>query len=163
MKRGLAVTLALILGFSILLLAGASAFSAPAPVCAKNDATLYKGRGTRTGLSWKVSRHMPFIRTEFKKGWAKVQDLEGVTHWARMSDLTRSTSCVVVKGNVAHFRIGPSTSAGLNDLNTLDRYTPLKKLGTKRDWVQVEDETGRRGWIHESQIWKPVIINSFSF
>ncbi len=107
---------------------------------------------------------MPFMRqAERKSGWVRVEDLEGESHWAKPSDLTNRFRCVVVKTNVAVLRKEPSTSAPPVDLKTVDRYTPLKRLGNDREWMQVEDETGRTAWIHESQVWKPVNVQSISF
>ncbi|MBX3020773.1 MAG: hypothetical protein KF799_03790 [Bdellovibrionales bacterium] len=133
------------------------------PMCARGNVTLRKGPGTQHAVSWKVSKNMPFLRLERKKGWLKLQDLEGEVHWARASDLTSKTRCVVVKTNVAALHKEPSQNSPATDLKTLDRYTPLRRLDDNREWLQVEDEAGRKAWIHESQVWKPVVVNSFSF
>lgn len=150
------------------LIAVAFAFSGSAwamsdPACAKTATELRKGPGKQFPPSWKVAKYMPFLKTEIKGDWVKVQDLDGEIHWARKKDLTSSVSCVVVKNQVAMLRKEPSTSAPTADLRTLDRYTPLKKVETQSEWIHVEDETGRQAWIHESQVWKPVKIQSFDF
>lgn len=134
------------------------------PVCAKDYTVLRKSPGARAPVSWRVSKYMPFMRSsERKSGYVKVEDLEGETHWAKSSDLTNRFRCVVVKTNVAVLRKEPSKEAPPMDLKTVDRYTPLKRIGNDREWMQVEDETGRQAWIHESQIWKPVNVQSISF
>jgi SH3-like domain-containing protein len=152
-------------GFLLLLLVILKCpFGSAQAVCAKNYISLRAGPGTRHPVSWKVARNMPFLKLESKNGWNKVQDLEGEVHWARSGDLTTKTRCVVVKANVASLRMKPSMTASQPpELKTLDRYTPLKRLESDGEWIQVEAENGSKAWIHESNVWKPVIVNSFSF
>lgn len=139
------------------------AWAAAEAMCAKNATSLRKGPGTQHAVTWRVAKNMPFLKLERKSGWYKVQDLEGEVHWARTQDLTSSFRCVVVKTNIASLHREPSPASPAQDLKTLDRYTPLKRVGDRRDWLQVENEAGQVAWIHESQVWKPVIVNSFSF
>jgi SH3-like domain-containing protein len=133
------------------------------PVCAKSAITLRKTPGLKSPISWRVPRYMPFMRVDRKSGWSKVQDLEGEEHWAKNSDLSTQIRCVVVKTNVATLRKEPNPSAAPIEMKTVDRYTPFKRLGNDREWVQVEDETGRQAWVHETTVWKPVNIQSISF
>ena len=133
------------------------------PVCAKSQITLRKGPGEKSAISWRAAKYMPFMRIEKKSGWGKLQDLDGEEHWAKNSDLLTGIRCVVVKTNLAAFKKEPKQASVAMDLRTLDRYTPLKRLGNEGEWVQVEDETGRQGWVHENNLWKPVNVQSFSF
>ena len=64
---------------------------------------------------------------------------------------------------VATLRREPSSTAQTLDLKTVDRYTPLKKLEVQGEWIHVEDETGRQAWVHESNVWKPMKIQSMDF
>lgn len=132
-------------------------------VCAKAYISLRKGPAGKEAVSWKVARYMPFLKLESKNGWSKLQDLEGTVHWARSSDITSQIRCVVVKSNVASLRKEPSPSAPQADIKTLDRFTPLKRLESSGEWIQVEVENGLRAWIHESNVWKPVMVDSISF
>lgn len=150
---------ALVLLFSFLLPVLAQA----QPLCARLNTTLRKGPGMQHPVSWKVAKNMPFLRLEKKSGWVKLQDLEGEVHWGKAGDLTNKFRCVVVKTNVAALHKEPNPTSPASDLKTLDRYTPLKRVNDMRDWLQVEDEAGHSSWIHESQVWKPVLVNSFSF
>jgi SH3-like domain-containing protein len=134
------------------------------PVCAKTAMTLRKNPSGSSAVSWRVPKYMPFMRqSDRKHGFVRVEDLEGESYWAKNSELTNRFRCVVVKTNVAVLRSEPSKTAPPADLKTVDRYTPLKRIGNDREWMQVEDETGRKAWIHESQVWKPVNIQSISF
>lgn len=133
------------------------------PVCAKTQITLRKGPGSQYPVSWCAARFMPFLRQESKNGWVRVIDFEGESHWAPARDLSSVLHCVVVKTQVATLRKEPSMSAQPSDLKTVDRYTPLKKIESQGEWVKVEDETGRQAWIHESNIWKPMKVQSVKF
>ena len=133
------------------------------PVCAKSYITLRKGPGEKNPVSWRVARYMPFMRIDRKSGWSKLQDLEGEEHWAKNSDLSTQIRCVVVKTSIATLRKEPNASAAPIEMKTVDRYTPFKRLGNDREWVQVEDETGRQAWVHEANVWKPVNVQSISF
>ncbi|HMN67737.1 MAG TPA: SH3 domain-containing protein [Bdellovibrionales bacterium] len=110
-----------------------------------------------------MARYMPFLRVDRKAGWVKVQDLEGESHWAKASDITNKFRCLVVKSNVATLRAEPAKDAAMMDLKKVDKNKPVKRLENNREWIQVEDETGRRSWIHESNVWKPVRVQSISF
>jgi SH3-like domain-containing protein len=106
---------------------------------------------------------MPFLRLGSHKGWIKVQDLEGEVLWARRRDLSSRLRCVVVKTNTAALHKAPQFASPGEDLKNLDRYTPLKRIKDQKAWIQVEDEAHNQAWIHESQVWKPVTVNNFSF
>ncbi len=133
------------------------------PACVKSAATLRKGPGSDKPVSWKVPQFMPFLKVDYKGSWSKVEDLDGEAHWIKTNELTAKFRCVVVKSNVATLRQGPSPSAPLAELRSVDRYTPFKRLANEKDWVQVEDETGRKAWIHESLVWKPVTVSAITF
>lgn len=133
------------------------------PACAKAPSTLRRGPGGSFAVSWKVARHMPFLKMESKSGWVKVQDLDGEQHWAASRDLSSAYNCVVVKSSVATLRQEPSTGAPPVDLKTLDRYTPLKKIESQGEWIKVEYDAGQQAWIHESNVWKPVKISTVNF
>lgn len=108
---------------------------------------------------------MPFMVMEKKNGWAKVQDMDGEVHYAKLTDLNTKDRCVVVKVNVAVLRSQPNKAAAPANLRTVDRYTPFLRIehDDPSEWIEVADETGAKAWIHENYIWKPVSVNSFSF
>jgi len=106
---------------------------------------------------------MPFVKMESKDSWVKVQDLDGETHWAQARDLTTSYSCVVVRSQIATLRKEPSTSAEPLELRTADKFTPFKKIEVDGEWVKIEDEAGRQGWVHHSTVWRPVKVLGVNF
>ena len=102
------------------------------PTCAKTYISLRKGPGAQFPISWKVARYMPFLRIDYKNGWAKVQDLDGETHWALSRDLSSGLHCIVVKATVATLRQKPSSTAPASELKTADRYTPFKRVDNQK-------------------------------
>ncbi len=132
-------------------------------VCAKGYITLRKGPSADQPVSWRAAKYMPFVKSDYKGSWSKLEDLDGEVHWAKTSELTSKFRCIVVKTNVATLRQQPNPASPLAELRSVDRYTPFKRLENDRDWLQIEDESGRKAWIHESQVWKPVTIQSISF
>jgi SH3-like domain-containing protein len=163
-------TVGLHLGFSLILVAAISSetFAAAAPpggdpVCAKSFMTLHKGPSSKDPISWRAAKYMPFLRLESKNSWVKLQDLDGETHWAPSREVTSNLSCVVVRTQVATLRKNPSTTAEPTDIKTVDKFTPFKKLELDGEWVKVEDESGRQGWIHQSNLWRPVKLQSMTF
>lgn len=147
----------LVLGLYI----GANAWAEP--VCAVRATSLRKGAGAQNPVTWKVPKNMPFLRLANKNGWSKVQDLDGELHWVKSGDVSRQLRCVVVKTNVAALHEKPTQSSPAPEMKTVDRYTPFERVADAREWLQVKDEAGQKAWIHESQVWKPVTVNSFSF
>ncbi len=153
--------------FALVLLAALALPAWAQPVCAKGYISLRKGPGANFPLTWKVAKYMPFLMLEKKNGWGKLQDLDGEIHWGKLSDLNSKDRCVVVKVNVAALKSAPAkTAPPPAELRTVDRYTPFKRVETDEDpseWLPVVDETGMKAYIHENYVWKPVIVNSFSF
>ena len=155
-------------GFGIilgLLLSLISLSASAQPVCAKGYISLRKTASASGPVSWKVAKYMPFLMLEKKNGWAKLQDLEGEIHYAKLTDLNTKDRCVVVKVNVAVLRQKPSNTAPPAELRTVDKYTPFLRIENENpsEWLEVMDETGSKAFIHENYVWKPVVVNSFSF
>ena len=133
-------------------------------VCAKPSIlTLRAAPNASSAVTWRAAKYMPFVRVDQKNDWAKLHDLEGVTHYAHAREVTNTLRCVVVKTNVASLHKDPNGASPAADLKTVDRYTPFLRLEDKGDWIKIKDEAGRTAWIHKGQVWKPVMVNSISF
>jgi SH3-like domain-containing protein len=134
------------------------------PVCVRAPWTaLRKGPGPKYDKSWTVPKYMPFLKLERKGEWLKLSDLDGEIHWGHIMDFTENFHCVVVKTNTAETRQGPGTKYPYGDYKSLDRFTPLKRLDVKDNWVQVESDTGMKFWVQESKVWRPVQIQTIHF
>lgn len=133
-------------------------------VCTRSAMTvLRKGPGAKFDKTWVVSKYMPFLKLDMKSGWLKLQDMDGQVHYGRAADFSQSIRCVVVKSNTAETRQGPGTSFPYGDFKTLDRYTPLKRVGIDTGWVQVENDLGMKSWVQESKLWHPVKMQAVKF
>lgn len=122
-------------------------------VCTKRPVSLRLGRSPSSAISWQVGRDMPLKRLEKQRDWSHVGDLEGETHWIPNSELNEKAHCAVVRTNVVGLHAAPLPNSPPLAFKTLDRFTPLKRVAQQREWVQVEDDSGRKAWINQSQLW----------
>ena len=145
--------------------AAASKAVGPAePVCVvRPHVSLRKGPGKDFGVSWAVPKYMPLLKVDKKGGWFKVQDLEGETHWVSAANVSRKTACAVVKTKTAKLRQGPGTEHPLAELSSVDRYTPFRKIDRDGEWIQVKDDFNALYWVHETNVWMPVVRSKLSF
>lgn len=133
-------------------------------VCARSSfVTLHEEPSTKSKVTWKVAKYMPFLRQEQKGDWVRVTDLEGNLHWGLSRDFRADIRCVVVKVKAAKLRAEPRSNAELAPLSTLDLYTPLKRVDDKDKWLLVEDELGNKAWINEVNVWKPTSVVAVRF
>lgn len=106
---------------------------------------------------------MPFIRLERKGYWLKVRDMDGDAHWVFDQAVTSQLRCLAIRASVTNLRQSPSSKAPLVDRPVADRYTPFLRIENQDQWYLVEDATGTRGWVHEANVWKPVVVQDVSF
>lgn len=144
-----------------------SASTASEPICViQPNVVLRKGPGKNFATSWSVPKFMPLLKIDLKsdkKGtWYKVQDLEGETHWVSSKSVSRKTACAVVKTKTAKLRMGPGPGHPLADLTSVDRYTPFKKTDRDGEWIQVRDSFSGVYWVHETNVWIPVVRTKMS-
>jgi SH3-like domain-containing protein len=133
-------------------------------VCARSSfVTLYDEPSAKGNVTWKVAKYMPFVKVDHKGPWIKVTDLDGAFHWARSRDFRSDIRCVVVKTNVAKLRAEPKPDAPLAAIKTVERFTPFKRLAEEEVWILVEDESGNKAWISETNVWKPTSVTPIAF
>ena len=135
------------------------------PVCVvSTKAILRKGPGAKFPMSWTVTQNMPLMRVgPEKKGWLQVQDLDGETHWVSKRDVSSRYICTVVKSKSARLRKGPGTEHPIAELNSVDRYTPFRKIDRDGAWLLVQDEYRARYWVHETNVWLPSVRAKIRF
>lgn len=129
-------------------------------------ASLRAGPGNQHPVTWIVGKNMPLIELEKQGNWYKVKDMDGVTHWAHQSTVSKKTRCVVVKSAKASVRVGPGLNFPLAKVPVVDRYTPLQRLEDdedNEDWYQVRDAWGQKYWIHNSTVWRPLNVTAVGF
>jgi SH3-like domain-containing protein len=134
------------------------------PVCVISPkAKLHRGPGTNYPVSWTVSQNMPLLKIGQMKSWYQVKDLDGEKHWILANAVSRRISCAVVKTRTAKLRTGPGKEFPSADLAFVDRYTPFKKIDRDGEWVQIQDEYQGKYWVHEDNIWIPMIHSHMTF
>jgi SH3-like domain-containing protein len=148
MDKAKAIFMTLPAALLLLLPAWADALCVSAP-----EANLRQGPGTRYEKLWQVFRYMPFERIGGRGGWHRVKDVDGDTYWVFGRLVTSKYKCAVVKDGRANIRKGPGTNHAETPTSPALKYYSFKVLGTRGDWVHVEDEYGEKGWIFDRLLW----------
>ena len=134
------------------------------PVCVMTErANLRKGPGGEFPLALTVGQFTPFLKLSQKGGWSEVLDLDNEIYWVSNSVLSTRINCVVVKSKVATLRQAASASSPTAELAFADRYTPFKKVERDGAWIKLQDEYKATSWVHESNVWIPMMRAKVSF
>jgi SH3-like domain-containing protein len=139
------------------------------PICVtQNRVDLRKGPGMKHPVSWAVARNMPLLKVsekkdEKKRRWFQVQDLDGETHWVLASAVSRRVNCAVIRSKQARLRRGPGKGFPAAELISVDRYTPFRRLERDGEWLLLQDDYQGRYWVHETNVWIPVIRSKVAF
>ncbi|MCK4621477.1 MAG: SH3 domain-containing protein [Desulfuromonadales bacterium] len=83
-------------------------------------------------------------------GYYKVNDFLGREGWVEKGAIELARS-VVVKVNSGNIRNGPGT--GHEILFRANRGVAFKVLAQQKDWLKVEHESKRTGWISRTLVW----------
>ncbi len=127
------------------------------------SATLRAEPKISAATTWIVSKYTPLLRLDRRGSWYKVQDMDGELHWIHSSSVTSDYHCLTVRVNITSLRQGPGKQYPIVERPVADRYTNFKRLGNEDDWYQVEDVNGVKGWVNESNVWRPTITQNISF
>ena len=130
-----------------------------------STANLRSGPGPNHPISWVVPKYMPLIEVKRVGNWYLVEDLDGEQHYVYKSNVSASSKlkCVAVKVPTAKLRKGPGESSELADIRQVDRYTPFKRVDAVEAWYEVISSWGESYWIHESNVWRPVVTKKVQF
>jgi SH3-like domain-containing protein len=155
------------LGFALiifLLMIDLSRSALAEPVCVTAvKANLHTGPGVNYPVSWTVGQHMPLMRIAKKGAWSQVKDCDGEIHWISSSALSPNVACAVIKSKVAKLMKGPGSKYQPADLAVADKYTPFRKVDRDGQWLLVRDEYKAEYWIHENDLWIPVVRSKIAF
>jgi len=133
-------------------------------LCVKTPSTSLRHEPRQAAaITWTVGRYTPFLKLDRKGPWYKVQDMDGEAHWIFKDAVSTEVKCLMIRVATTNLRQGPGKQYPLVDRPVADKYTPFKRLESEEEWYQVEDAYGVRGWVHESNIWRPTVIQSISF
>ena len=127
------------------------------------QANLRDGPGKSHHKTWTVGKYMPFRQLDRKGSWLKVEDVDHQIHWIYKTLVSRAIACVVVKVPFAYLRTGPGKKFAKAGIEIADKYAPFKKIDHRGNWLQVEDDYGRKSWIYAKSVWQPIRIQRFEF
>jgi len=97
----------------------------------------------------------PLAVLERKGDWVMVEDFMERRGWVFTSLLTEHGT-VIIKVWKGNLRTGP----GLTDeiITKLDHGTIMTVVGTREDWLQVNNSERLSGWLHRDIAWPPRIL-----
>lgn len=126
---------------------------------------LRSGPGTQHPVTWVVGLYTPLVELERRGVWLRVRDQDGDQHWVhhRMVVTSSQFRCLSVRSRIAELKAGPGAKQAPAELPIADKYTAFKRLGERGDWYQVEDISGVKAWIHERDVWRPVVVQAMEF
>jgi SH3-like domain-containing protein len=140
-----------------------SAFKADAFCITAAEAKLREAPNPRAKVTWTVGKYTPLITLKWQGNWVQVEDMDGDTHWVHGSSGREKLQCVAIKSPVAKLRTSAAASAPLADLRQVDRYTGFKRVDRIEEWFQLEAPWGAEYWVHESNVWRPVKVQTIGF
>lgn len=113
------------------------------------------GPGENNNVKWEYGKGVPLYVIDQKNDWYKVKDFENDTGWVYKS-LTSPDPYMIVKANKGsnkkiNVRSGPGT--GFNVVAKAYYGVVFKTIEQKKDWVQVEHDSGTVGWVKRSLLW----------
>jgi len=97
-----------------------------------------------------VPKYYPLSVQKSEGNYCKVSDFRSHEGWIKKS-LVGPAPGVVVKVNSANVRKGPGEDYPIV-FRALEGVA-FKVLGEKGDWVEVQHESGKKGWIFKSLTW----------
>ena len=120
-----------------------------------NKINLRKGPGTKYSILWEYGDGYPLEIIQKKGNWIKVKDFEKDSGWVHKSLLNYSPH-VIVKVNrnnnsKINIRKGPGTSEQI--VGKAQYGVVFKTLTRKSGWINIEHESGLKGWIKENLLW----------
>lgn len=139
------------------LLLGLGLASAPAVAQAQSmvsiagsSVNMRAGPGTSNEVLWTLGRSYPLKVVSRQGRWLEVVDFENDRGWVARS-LTGRVAHHIVKAPKANIRRGPGLQ---HRITGQAAYGELLRTREKRqDWVRIEREDGRTGWVARRLLW----------
>lgn len=95
-------------------------------------------------------RYYPLSVKGSQDRFYRVVDYQGRSGWIHDS-VVSNTPTVIVNIRRANIRSGPGTNNSIAFRARLG--VTFKVLDTRGDWIRIEHESGRTGWIFEELVW----------
>ncbi len=97
-----------------------------------------------------VPRNYPLTILSATGDYYQVRDFSGREGWIEKGSMD-SVKSVVVKVRSGNIRTGPGTEHEIH--LRANRGVAFRVLEEKTEWLRVEHESGRQGWIHKMLVW----------
>ncbi len=120
-----------------------------------DDINMRSGPGMNHPVLYSLGSGMPLDVINHSNDWLQIKDFEGDTGWVHQ-DMVSDTPTVIVKANrnstaQINIRSGPGVKNKI--VGKASYGTVFRKLGEKKQWVEVEHDEGLKGWIDRSLLW----------
>ena len=116
----------------------------------RNEINMRSGPGTNHESLWLLGRGYPLQIIGRKGKWVQVRDFEADKGWV-YRPLLGDKRHFVVKVKVANIRSKPSTRGSI--VGKALYGDVLRTLERTKNWVKVQQEGGKKGWIARRLLW----------
>ncbi len=99
-----------------------------------------------------VPRYYPLSALESQQDFLKVTDYQGKSGWIQKSSVNKTRTVVVNTAGRANVRSGPGKDNKI--VFKAHEGVCFKVLGEKDDWLQIQHESGVKGWIYKGLVWE---------
>ncbi|MCP4337335.1 MAG: SH3 domain-containing protein [Desulfobulbaceae bacterium] len=116
---------------------------------------LRSGPGTGFSIQWEYSSGFPVEVIERKGDWLKVKDFENDTGWMHKSLLINKPQTIVKANRNKDERINIRNAPGSgNKVIGMAYYgVVFRILRHQTGWVEVQHESGLKGWVSSNLLW----------
>ena len=134
-----------------LLGAGSAAVARDMVAIDRPEVNMRSGAGTQHEALWVLSRGYPLEVLKRQGKWLEVRDFENDKGWVYKSLTSTRKPHHVVKVNNLNIRSAPSMKGRI--VSTAVKGEILTSKGRKGNWVKVEQEGGKTGWVVSRLVW----------
>jgi SH3-like domain-containing protein len=105
----------------------------------------------KCAVKFKVWKYTPveMLGVSKDKNWVEIKDFEGFRGWVH-KDLLSETPGLSAKSD-ANVRAEPSSTAAVAWV--VEKGYSFKFLKKQGSWLNVTDDAGTTGWVHQSVVW----------
>ncbi|MFP3983498.1 MAG: SH3 domain-containing protein [Desulfurivibrionaceae bacterium] len=110
----------------------------------------YPNLNSTSNIMLRVPRYYPLKVQEKKDSFYRVQDYKTRTGWIHDS-VVGDIQGVVVRKPIVNIRKEPGTNSDI--VFKAKEGVTFKVLQKKGDWLKVQHESNRKGWIYKTLVW----------
>jgi len=149
-KRGVAMRF--IFGIAMIFLMGAGNVHAEMVAVSKNLADIRSSPSLVVStILIQVPLYYPLSTQDNRDGFYKVTDYLGNSGWIQKDSVNNTRSVIVNAAGRVNLRKGPDENSQI--IFKAFEGVCFKVLAEKGDWLEVEHETGVKGWIFKELVW----------